>query len=104
MVTTVTTVTTLFHNYREKENESEDETVFESDDEDPSNYDDNEEPDIINDRYHRRQDKNKIPYEEYNNPWITIQDIRICSIRKVPLPRIVNNIYKPNPEGGYLAL
>jgi hypothetical protein len=33
-----------FHNYREKENESEDETVFESD-EDPSNYDDDEEPD-----------------------------------------------------------
>ena len=44
-------------------------------------------------------DKNKIPYEEYNNPWITIQDIIICSIRKVPLPRIVNNIYKPDPEG-----
>ena len=33
------------------------------------------------------------------NPWITIQDIRICSIRQVPLPRIVNNIYKSNPKG-----
>ena len=33
-----------FQNYKEKENESEDETVFESD-EDPSNYDDDEEPD-----------------------------------------------------------
>jgi predicted RNA-binding Zn-ribbon protein involved in translation (DUF1610 family) len=43
-------------------------------------------------------DKDKIPYEEYKNPWITIQDIRICSIRQIPLPRIVNNIYKPDPE------
>ena len=41
-------------------------------------------------------DKDKIPYdyEEYTNPWITIQDIRICSIRQMPLPRIVNNIYR----------
>jgi hypothetical protein len=45
------------------------------------------------------RNKQKIPYEEYINPWITIQDIRICSIRKVPIPKIVNNIYKPNPKG-----
>ncbi len=45
------------------------------------------------------KDKNKIPYEEYTNPQITVRDIIICSIRKIPLPRIVNNIYKPNPKG-----
>ena len=44
-------------------------------------------------------DKNKIPFEEYDNPWITTQDVIICSIRQVPLPRIVNNIYKSNPGG-----
>ena len=44
------------------------------------------------------KNKNQIPYEEYDNPWITIQDIRICSIRKIPLPRIVNNIFNKNPE------
>jgi hypothetical protein len=43
-------------------------------------------------------DKDKIPYEEYTNPWITIQDIRICSIRQIPLPRIVNSIYRSSAD------
>ena len=41
----------------------------------------------------------KLLYEEYNNPEITKLDIEICSIRQIPLPKIVNNIYKSNPEG-----
>ena len=44
------------------------------------------------------KDKDKIPYEEYTNPWITVRDIIICSIRKVPLPIIVNNIYRSSPR------
>jgi hypothetical protein len=44
------------------------------------------------------KDKNKIPYEEYTNPQITIQDIRICSIRQIPLPGIVNSIYRSTPS------
>ena len=44
------------------------------------------------------KDKNNIPYEEYTNPQITIQDIRICSIRKIPFPKIVNAIYRSSPD------
>ena len=36
--------------------------------------------------------------EEYNNPEITKLDIEICSIRKVPLPRIVNHIHRSSPR------
>ncbi len=35
--------------------------------------------------------------EEYNNPEITKLDIEICSIRKIPLPRIVNHIHRSSP-------
>ena len=54
---------------------------------------------IIDEKKKSDKDKVKLPFEEYNNPQITVQDVIICSIRKIPLPRIVNNIYKPNPDG-----
>ena len=46
-----------------------------------------------------KKPKIPIPYREYNNPDITLRDIEICCIRQIPLPKIVNAIYKPNPDG-----
>ena len=37
-------------------------------------------------------------HKEYNNPEITKLDIEICCIRKIPLPRIVNHIYRSSPD------
>ena len=42
--------------------------------------------------------KKKIPFEEYDNSQITVRDLLICSSREIPLPRIVNSIYKKNPD------
>jgi hypothetical protein len=39
--------------------------------------------------------------EKYHNWQISRLDIEICSIRKVPLPSVVNNIYKPNGYGDF---
>ena len=43
--------------------------------------------------------ENKILFEEYDeNAPITPRDIEICSISQIPLPRIINNLYKKNPK------
>ena len=39
-------------------------------------------------------DKDAAAAETYHNWRISKLDIEICSIRQVPLPRIVNNIYR----------
>ena len=44
-------------------------------------------------------DKAAATAEKYHNWRISKRDIEICSIRQVPLPRIINNIYRPDPDG-----
>jgi hypothetical protein len=43
-----------------------------------------------------RKAKSVLVPSPYHNWQISKLDIEICSIRQVPLPSIVNNIYKPN--------